>query len=58
MPLQDGSRLPLQEEVAGETEVRSATAATIAFVASSVLRRKQIPDRNRKLCLPRSSRSD
>jgi hypothetical protein len=28
MPLQDGSRLPLQEEVVRETELRSATAAT------------------------------
>jgi hypothetical protein len=39
--LKDGSQLPLQEKVVRETEPRPATAA------SSVPRRKQIPDRNR-----------
>jgi len=40
-----------------ELNARGKRASRSGFVASSVPRRRQIPDRSRKLCLLRSSRS-
>jgi len=44
-------------EVHGKIREQGAES-DIQFVASSVRRRKQIPDRSRRLCRPQSSRCD